>query len=279
MKKTLLLMAVILVALVAEAQVSTPSPSPLSTLTQRVGLVDIKVEYSRPSLRGRKMFGETLPFGELWRTGANGSTKLSFSDDVKINGTTLAKGTYSLLSIPGPYEWTIILNKNTNIWGNDGYKPEEDALRFKVKPEVISNKVETLTISVGNIKDESADIELTFETTKIVMNVTMDTDNKVMTSIKRAMDGPSADSYFQAAVYYLEHNKDANQALEWINKAIEKGSEYFWVYRQKSLIEAKLGKTADAIKTAERSLALAKEAKNNDYIRMNERSIAEWKKK
>lgn len=279
MKKTILLMSVLFVALVAEAQVATPSPSPLSTLTQRVGLVDIKVEYSRPSLRGRKMFGENLPYGEIWRTGANACTKVSFSDDVKINGNALAKGTYSLLSIPGPYEWTLMLNKNTSLSGTDGYKPEEDALRFKVKPEVLSNKVETFTIAVANIREESADIELTFETTKLVINVTMDTENKVLASIKRAMDGPSADSYFQAAVYYLEHNKDANQALEWINKAIEKGSEYFWVYRQKSLIEAKLGKTADAIKTAERSLAMAKEAKNNDYIRMNERSIAEWKKK
>lgn len=279
MKKTILFLTVSILTFVAEAQVSTPAPSPLGTLSQRVGLTDIKIEYSRPSLRGRRMFGENLPYNEIWRVGANASTKLTFSEDVKISGNALPKGMYALYAIPGPYEWTIIVNKNITLWGADGYKEEEDAFRFKVKPETTSNKVETLTIDVANIKDEAADIELAWENTKVTFNVTMDTDSKVMTSIKRAMDGTPGDTYFQAAVYYLEHGKDLNQALEWMNKAVEKGGERFWVLRQKSLIEAKLGKTPDAIKSAERSLALAKEAKNNDYVRMNERSLAEWKKK
>ncbi|MFN8357994.1 MAG: DUF2911 domain-containing protein [Spirosomataceae bacterium] len=264
---------------VAQAQLQTPAASPTATIAQKVGLVDVKIEYSRPSAKGRKVMGELVPFGELWRTGANACSKISFSDDVTIGGTKVSKGTYSLFSIPGAQQWTIILNKNTSLAGVDGYKPEEDAVRVTVKPETISPRVETLTIGIANTKDDAGDIEISWENTRATFTFTMDTDGKVMAGIKSIMSGPSGDAYYQAAVYYLEHGKDVNQAYEWINKSIAMNGERFWVLRQKSLMEAKMNNFKGAVQTAEKSKKLASEAKNMDYVRMNEKSIAEWSKK
>ena len=280
MKKSALFVAGLVSISMAFGQIQTPASSPTATILQKVGLTDVKIEYSRPNAKGRKVMGELVPFnGEVWRTGANASTKISFSDDVTVGSTKLTKGTYALYTIPGAQQWTIILNKNTNLWGSDGYKVEEDAVRINVKPEAINPRVETFTINLANTKDESGDIEIIWENTRVAFTFTMDTDKKVMASIKSTMEGPSGDAYFASAVYYLEHGKDIKQAYEWINKSIAMNGERFWVLRQKSLIEAKMGNASAAIQTAEKSKKLATEAKNMDYVRMNEKSIAEWSKK
>jgi len=264
------------------AQIKTPSPSPLGSFSQSVGLIKVDVEYSRPSAKGRKVFGGLVPYGEMWRTGANASSKVTFSENVQVNYIALDKGTYALYAIPGEKEWTIIFYKNTTFWGvpdAKSFKEEDVAARFKVPVKNLSDKVETFTIAIGNLANDSADMEISWENVKVVVPIKVDTDSKVMADIKATMAGPKAGDYYSAARYYFEEGKDMEQALEWVNKNLEMAGEKFWVLRLKANIQAKLGKYKDAIATANRSTELAKADGNSDYPRMNEESIAEWKKK
>ncbi len=265
----------------ATAQIKTPAPSPGCKITQDVGLIKVDVDYSRPSAKGRKIFGELVPFGELWRTGANATTKITFSDDASVNGSKLAKGTYVLFTTPGDKQWSVIFYKNTAISSNPGndFKEEDVAARISVPVQTLRDVVETFTIGFNNLRNNGADLEISWEYTKVVVPITVDTDTKVMADIKAAMDGPSANTYFAAGSYYFQEKKDMNQALAWVEKALEKGGEKFWIVRQKALILAELNRYKDAIAAAERSSELAKADGNADYPRMNDKSIAEWKKK
>ena len=266
-------------ALFVQAQIETPQPSPLGEVEQMVGLTEIEIEYSRPGVKDRVIFGELVPYDVMWRTGANASTKISFSTDVEINNTTVPEGTYALYTIPGEKEWTIILHKNLDYWGTggDNYDEAEDQIRFKVSSNsAYPVKIETLTINITDIKDGSCNIELLWENTQVKFGVTVNYDEEVMAQIESAMT-ISSRTYYLAARYYLENDKDLDQALEWINKAIEMDEKY-WVVRQKALILAKQGKYDEAIAAAERSKELAKEAKNDHYVELNDQSIAEWKK-
>lgn len=264
------------------AQIKTPSPSPIGTISQGVGLIKVEVEYSRPSAKGRKIFGGLVSYGEMWRTGANAATKVTFSENVQVNNVSLDKGSYALYTIPAEKEWTIIFYKNTTFWGvpdAKSFKEEDVAARFKVPVKNLNDKVETLTIGIGNIANDGADIELSWENANVSVPFKVDTDSKVMADIKATMAGPKANDYYSAARYYFEEGKDMEQALEWVNKNLEMAGEKFWVLRLKANIQAKLGKYKDAITTANRSTELAKADGNTDYPRMNEESIAEWKKK
>jgi len=260
-----------------QAQINTPQPSPLSTVTQKVGLTDVTISYSRPGAKQRKVFGDLVPFDKLWRTGANKATKISLSDSVTINKVKLPKGDYSLLTIPGQKEWTIILNKDAELSGTSGYDQSKDVTRFTV-PSSTAPFTETFTINFANLTGTSADVEISWETTKVSFTVDANPDSKVMKSIQSSLTVPPF-NYYQAARYYYDTNRDMKQALEWINKSIDNGFETFWVLRQKSLIQAKLGDYAGAVATAERSLELAKKDGNDDYVKMNTESIAEWKSK
>lgn len=264
-----------------QAQIKTPQPSPMSKVSQEVGLIKVEVEYSRPSSKGRKVFGDLVPFNELWRTGANAATKVTFGDDVRVAGNPVPKGTYALYSIPGEKEWTIVIYRNTSFWGTPGkeYKEEDVAAQFNVPVLSQREMVESFTISFNNLRNNGCDMELSWEYTKIVVPITVDTDAKVLADIKSQLDGPSANTYYGAARYYFEEKKDMNQALDWVSKAIEKGGEKFWILRLKAQILAELGRFRDAIDTANRSSELAKAENNADYPRMNDKSIAEWKKK
>jgi hypothetical protein len=281
MKKILSLFITAALAIPGIAQIKTPTPSPKASITQEVGLTEISITYSRPGVKGRKIFGELVQYGQMWRTGANASSKITFGEPVKINGKDLAAGTYAFYTIPGKDEWTLIFHKNLTYWGTGGdkYNTDEDALRIKVKPENYPVLVESMTFDIADITDNSCKIELKWENTMVSFNVEMDVDSKVMADIDQAMKGVSSSTYYQAARYYLEHDKDLNKALEWINKSMEGGNDKFWMLRQKALILAKLERYKDAIDTANASIAKAKEANNSDYVRMNEKSIAEWKKK
>jgi Protein of unknown function (DUF2911) len=279
MKKIGLLLSASFLALSLDAQIQAPAPSPTATVSQQVGLTDVKLEYSRPSAKGRKVYGDLVPFGEMWRTGANGATKLTFSDSVQFNGKWLQKGTYALYTIPAKDEWTIVLSKNTGNWGSNGYKMEDDATRFNLKSAATSDKTETFTINIADCANNDAKIELTWENTRVSIPFTVPTDAKMMAAIKSTMNGPSGDSYFAAGRYYLESGKDMTQALAWVNKSLEMNGEKFWMLRQKSLIQAKMGDLKGAIETATKSRDMAEKEKNMDYVRMNEKSIAEWKKK
>lgn len=263
-------------------QIELPAPSPNATFTQKVGLTEVTINYSRPSMKGRKIFGDLVPFGKLWRTGANMATKISFADDVKIGGNDLKGGTYALFTIPGEKEWTVILNKNYNQGGTGNYKESEDAVRLNVKPVKIDDKIETFMINLENVKPSSAMIELGWESTIVHIPLEVSIDERIMASIENSLT-ISPNTYNQAALYYHQSGKDLNQALEWMNKALEmheaNGRNVYWMYRQKSLIQADMKKYDDAVKTAEISLAKATEAGNDDYIKMNNESITEWGKK
>ncbi len=280
--KLLLFLVVSFLFFSAEAQIETPAPSPLAKFSQKVGLTEITIEYSRPSMKGRTIYGDLVPFGKLWRTGANMATKITFSDDVQIDGKGLAAGTYSIFTIPGEDIWTVIFNKNPNQSGTGSYQESEDALRVQAEPHKVGAKIETFLINIEDVKPRSALIEFVWENTVVQVPVEVSIDERIMASIERAMS-PNPNNYYAAAVYYREAGKDLDQALEWIDECIRihevNDRNVYWVYRQKSLIQADMGKYNDAIITAEISLAKAREAGNDDYIKMNKESIDEWMKK
>jgi len=256
----------------------TPAPSPLQTLKQAFALSDIIIEYSRPGMKGRTIFGDLVPFGKVWRTGANATTKITFGEDVKVEGNPVKAGTYGLYTVPGKDSWDIMLYKDLTLGGSVAdYKAENEVLRFKVKPQTIANKVETFTIGIADITPSSCSIELVWDMTRVPIRVTSEIDSVIMKNIDVAL---AADTrpYFQAANYYYENNKDMNKALEYVNKAIEVMPRYF-VYHLKSKIQMKLHDYKGAIATAEKSLELAKQDKSDDYIRLNEKLIAEAKSK
>lgn len=284
MKRSIILstLTLLLTASVAFAQIKTPPASPTGKISQTVGLINVDVDYSRPSAKGRKVFGDLVPFGEMWRTGANASTKVTFSDKATVAGISLDKGTYALYTIPEKTNWTIIFYKNTSYWGvpqPKDFKEEDVAARFSVPVQNLSSKVETFTIEIGNLRNDGADIEVMWENTKVVIPVKVDTDTKVMADIDAAMAGPKAGDYYAAARYYYEEKKDMKKALDWVNLSLEKGGDKFWILRLKANIQAELKMYKDAIATAQKSTELAKADGNTDYPRMNDESIAEWKKK
>lgn len=280
MKNVFLIVALLSVAtLSTNAQVKTPAPSPAAKIMQTVGLTDIEIAYSRPSMKERVIFGGLVPYDQMWRTGANASTKLTVSNDVMIEGNELKKGTYALYTIPGKESWTIIIHKNITHWGVGGYKMEEDAFRFNVKPQTTKNAVESLTISVSNISLGTANIDIAWENTMVSFGVDTKVDAQVQATIKSTLAGPTMDDYYQAAAYNLMAKQDLEQAYEWINLAMDKGgNEKFWMVRRKALIEAELGKYKAAITSAKLSMELAEKEDNSDYVRMNKASIEEWKK-
>jgi hypothetical protein len=259
------------------AQIETPQPSPGATITQKVGMAEIKIEYSRPSMKGRKIFGgDVVPFGELWRLGANSATKLTTSDSITIKGKGLAKGSYVVMAKPGKDSWDIIFNKNPAV-SVFNYKAEDDVLTVNVPATSLPNAVQSFTINIANVTGTSGELEFSWDKTLVSVPFTNDVDSKVMAQIKAKLDGPSQGDYFAMSQYYFETGKDLAQTLDFVNKALAKGDR-FWMLRHKSLVQAKMGDKKGAIETAKKSLAAAQEAKNPDYIRMNEKSIAEWTK-
>ena len=283
MKKLLLLGVVALSFLTTlSAQIKTPAPSPGCKITQDIGLIKVDVDYSRPSAKGRKIFGELVPFGEVWRTGANSATKVTLSDDATIGGSKVPKGTYALYTIPTEKEWTVMFYKNTTIGGGltlKDVKDEEVAAKFTVESMKSRESVESFLIYFDNLRNNSGEMVLAWDKTKVVIPIVLDTDTKVMADIKKVMAGPDANAYYAAGRYYYEEKKDLKQALEWINKSLELGGDKFWILRLKSQVQADLGMKKDAIATAQKSADLAKAEGNMDYVRMNEKSIEEWSKK
>jgi tetratricopeptide (TPR) repeat protein len=261
------------------AQLKTPQPSPTQTLDQAFGLSSIKIEYSRPSVKGRTVFGDLVPFGKIWRTGANAATKITFGDDVKIEGNALAAGTYAVYTIPNQDSWDVMFYKDLKLGGNVAeYKTENEALKVKVKPATIAYKTETFTMNVADVTSNAANIEILWDKTRVAINVTTDIDTKIMKSIDDALKVDTR-PFYQAASYYYENGKDLNQALTWVNKATESNPTAYWVWHLKAKIQSKLNDSKGAVESAEKSMALAKEAKNDDYVKLNEKLIGELKKK
>jgi len=257
-------------------QLQTPQPSTTTTVKQNFGLGNIELSYSRPNMKGRKVFGDLVPFDKVWRTGANNATTLTFSDDVTISGVAIKAGKYGLLSIPGATEWTIIISKQTDVTSPAAYKQDMDVVRVKAKPMEMPWNIETFSIMFNNVKDNSIEVFMMWEKTAVNFTVTTDVDSKVMKQIDNLMKNDSR-PYFNAAAYYLENGKDLNQAVAWFDKAIEQNPKAFWVYYQKARALAKLGKKAEAMAVSQKSMELAKEAKNDDYVALNEKLQKELK--
>ncbi len=284
MKKIIFVLTAIIATYVLNAQVKTPQPSPHSTLTQVVGLTDVTVDYSRPSVKGRVIFGDLVPFGKLWRTGANANTTVSFSEDVVINGTTLKKGKYALYTTPKADMWEVIFYTDSDNWGTpENWDANKVAVLVNVDPVALNKALESFTISVGNLTNDSATLDIAWEKTMVSVKFDVPTQKAAMASIEKTLAGPTAGDYFSSAQYFFQSNGDLNKALEYVNKAIsmtKAGEDVpFYQLRLKSLIQAKLGDKSGAIATAKLSLAGSEKAKNNDYVKMNNDSIRDWSKK
>ena len=260
------------------AQIDTPAPSPSSKMEQVVGLTDITIDYSRPAMRGRTIFGNLVPYGKVWRTGANLKTKITFSSDVTIDNKELKAGTYALLTVPTEDYWDIIFYTDTK---GGGAPAELDnslvALKMTVKTQLLTNDVQSFTFDISDITNSTANVNISWEKTRVTFDVMVPTDVMAMASIEKAMSGPTAGEYYQSAVYLLTTKKDVKLAKEWIDKAIAMNDNPpFWQLRQQSLIWAANGDKKGAIEIAKESLAKSKEAGNDDYVKMNNDSIAEW---
>lgn len=281
MKKIVFAIAIFMISIVGNSQVKTPQASPKSLLNQLVGLTDVEIEYSRPSAKGRIVFGELVPFGRLWRTGANANTTISFSEDVVIDGKTLKKGKYALYTLPRIDTWEIIFYTKTDNWGNpETFSEENVALRAIVKPELTARNIETFTIDINNLDNNFGVLNLMWERTLVALKFEVPTQKIAIESIEKALAGPTAGDYFSSAQYFYQSNGDLTKALTYINKALELNVDKpFYYTRLKSLIQAKLGDKKGALETAKQSLAAAILAKNNDYVKMNQDSILEWSKK
>lgn len=251
-------------------QFKTPAPSPLQIIKQDFGLGNIELSYSRPGAKGRKVMGDLVPFGKVWRTGANQATTITFSEAVTIGGKELKPGKYGLLSIPGEDEWTLIVTKDVNVTSPADYKQENDVVRYTAKVEKMDDKVETFTMQFNNITSNSADLQIMWDKTMVSLPISTNTDAKVMAQIENTLLKDNR-PYFQAASYYYETGKDMKQAMEWVNKAIEnyKGkNKPLWMYMLKARIAVQLNDKATARASAEKTRELAAEAKNDDYVKM-----------
>ena len=263
----------------ALAQIQTPAASPEQTLTQSVGLSSVTVQYSRPAMRGRAIFGDLVPMDKLWRTGANKNTLVTFESDATVGGSPLKAGTYALYTVPSKDEWTVYFYTDTENWGLP--KPWDEskiAAVYKVKAQSLDTSVESFTITIDKVADSGAHLTISWENTSVAIPFGFDTESAVMQTIERTMNGPAAGDYYQAAVYYLNADKDINKAKIWIDKAIAMSEPAYWYYRQKALIYAKSGDKKGAIAAAERSMELAQAAGSQDYVAMNKKSLAEWTK-
>jgi tetratricopeptide (TPR) repeat protein len=277
MKRIIFAVLVFAAAIGANAQgIKTPQASPTQVLKQDFALSSIEITYSRPATKGRTVFGDLVPFGKMWRTGANMATKIKFGEDVKVGGMDVKAGEYALYSVPGKDEWEIIINKGANNSGLGGYKESDDVARFKVKPMTLPMNIESFSIMIGDIAPASANVTIMWEKTAVMFAVQADVDSKIMKNIDQVMNQDTK-PYFNAASYYFDAGKDMTQALAWVNKAVEMQPKAFWIVHLKAKIQAKLGDNKTAKETAMKSIELSKEAKNDDYVALNEKLIATLK--
>lgn len=277
LQKLILCGVAVLTLWTAEAQqLRTPAASPTQTIKQDFGISSVELTYSRPAMKGRKVFGDLVPYGKLWRTGANAASRIKFADDVQIGGTTLKAGEYVVYTIPAQNEWEVIFNKGLTNWGVDGYKESDDVARVKVKAIKLDEPIESFTMQFMDIKPNSTNLYIAWDKTAVAVPITTDVDSKVMAQINNTILKDSR-PYAAAAAYYLETGRDINQALAWYDKALEQNPKAFWLYHQKANALVKAGKKEEARKTAQRSMELAKEANNNDYVRLNEKLLADLK--
>lgn len=254
-----------------------PAASPSCTLKQRAGITDFEIEYSRPSVKGRQIFGSLVPYGKVWRTGANGATKIKFNTPIKMNGKEIPAGTYALMTIPGENEWTVIINKGTEQWGAYKYDEAADVARFTTKPSVLDKQLDTFTIEFNDLRDDSANLNLAWDKVCVPVKIEFDYVAKLEKEISTVMasDEPKK-PYFQAAKFYFDHDKDLKLADKWVDEAIKERGAFFTVYLKAQILE-KMGDKAGALTASKRSLEMAQKANDNAYIKQNEALIERLK--
>ncbi len=260
----------------AQQSIPFPQPSPTASFSQNFATSKIEVSYSRPGVKGRKVFGDVVPFGKVWRTGANGATTISFGEDVQVNGADVKAGKYGLLTIPGETEWTIIITKDLSVTSESAYKQDNDVTRFAVKPARLNDMVETFTIEMANIKNKEADVVLKWENTAVSFKVASNYDARLSKQIEDVM-AKDTRPYSQSASYYLDNGKDLNKALVWINMAIESNPKAYWNVLTKAKIQKALKDYDGALATSAQSYELAKAAGDGAYMKNNEKFQAELK--
>jgi hypothetical protein len=257
----------------ADAQpIKTPQPSTAQTIKQDLGIGSVELSYSRPNMRGRKVFGDLVPYGKVWRTGANNATTISFTDTVSVGNTKLAPGKYGILTIPNNNEWTVIFSKQLDVTSPAAYKEDMDAARINVKTTKLNNTHETFTMQFQNVRNSAIDLMIYWDNVGVTVPITTDVESKVMAQINNVMNKDNR-PYFQSAMYYMETGKDMNQALAWLDKAIEQNPNAFWVHHQRANALAKLGRKEEARTTAQRSMDMARQAKNDDYVELNKKLL------
>lgn len=275
-KLTLFGLAAMMLGTTEAQTLRTPAPSTTQTIKQDVGIGSVELSYSRPGVKGRKVFGDLVPFGNVWRTGANNATTLTFTDTVNIGGTKVAPGKYGLLSIPEKNDWTLIITKQTNVTSPAAYKQSEDVVRVMAKTMELKDRVETFTMQFANVQSTGTDLQIMWDKTMVTLPITTDVDAKVMAQINNLMFKDNR-PYFNAAMYYLDNGKDLNQAIIWFDEAIKQNPGGFWIYHQKANALAKQGRKEEARAAANKSIELAKLAKNDDYVKLNEKLLADLK--
>ena len=279
MKNLALTLCAVMASSLSFAQMQTPQPSPSEKLQTMVGLTEVTIEYSRPSARGREIFGNLVPYGKVWRTGANANTKVTFSDAVKVGDQTLKAGTYALYTKPEAESWDVMFYSDANNWGTPR-KWDESMVAASINvpvhkmPEPVN--VETFSIMLDDLTNNGANIGIMWADIYVAVPFAVPTAEKAQQSIEAVMSGPGADDYFAAASYYYQEGLDMEKAKMWVDKAVEMRAEAFWMSRLQSLIYAKMGDKKGAIKAAKKSLAVAEEAGNADYVKMNKDSLKEW---
>ena len=274
MKKIIMVLAAACFFLGAHAQLKTPAPSPTQTIRQDFGLSSIELSYSRPGMKNRKIFGDLVPFGKVWRTGANQATTISFGDEVTIGDVKIPAGKYGLLSIPDEDQWTLIITRQLDVTSPAAYKPEMDVVRVSAKTMKMDDKMETFTMQFADIKPTSCQLHLMWDKTAVALPITTDIDKKIMSQINQVMTVDNK-PYYAAAVYYMENGKDLNQALEWFDKAVELQPNAFFIHHQRANCLAKLGRKKEARDAAQKSKELAIAQKNDDYVRLNDKLLEE----
>ncbi|MBR9854268.1 MAG: DUF2911 domain-containing protein [Algicola sp.] len=281
MKKLTLLLFTVSICFSLEAQIQTPAPSPSSKLEQKVGLTDVTVEYSRPAMRGRKIFGDLVPFDAIWRTGANQNTKITFSDDVTIKGKELKAGSYAIYSRPNEAVWEIFFYSDTENWGTpQEWDASKVAATVKVETVEIPMPIETFTITIDDLHNNGGTLGILWENTYVGVDFVVPTVKKATKSIEATMANTAdlkAGDYYAAGSYYFAEGMNMEKAKEWVSKAVEMdGGKAYWMMRTQSLIYAKLGDKKAAVEAAKKSLAAAQAAGNQDYVKMNKDSLKEW---
>ena len=255
----------------------TPRVSPRQVLTQTVGLTDVTITYSRPAVKNRPIWGGLVPYGQVWRTGANDATTIAFSDDVTINGQPLPKGTYSLHTIPGKDEWTLAFNKTANQWGSFTYDAAQDALRVKVKPQA-APMTEWMVFDVPDLASDKATFEIRWEKLAVPFTVGTNTNEKVLADARAAVAAAKADDWrtpMRAAQFADDAGVAKEESWKWLDASVKINENINNLFL-KARMQARAGNRAAAIKTAEMAIAKATD-KDKEEVEEIRKNIAVWK--